>query len=62
LMKAVARSERLIAEDIMREAGFMLPQSENTHELLKELIENPPTSGFPKEAAKILLELIPNNG
>ncbi|MCR5405047.1 MAG: 4Fe-4S binding protein [Butyrivibrio sp.] len=61
LMKAVARSERLIAEDIMREAGFMLPQSGNAHELLKELIANPPTPDFPADAARKLLEMIPQN-
>ncbi len=61
LMTAIARSERLISEDLFREAGFMLPQSRNAHELLRELIENPPTSDFPSDAAKKLLELIPDN-
>ena len=61
LMTAVAKSERLIAEDIMREAGYMLPQSDNAHKLLEELIANPPTGEFPVEAAKKLLKLIPNN-
>ena len=61
LMGAVAKSERLIAEDIMREAGYMLPQSDNAHKLLEELIANPPTEEFPVEAAKKLLKLIPNN-
>ena len=61
LMSAVAKSERLIAEDIMREAGYMLPQSDNAHKLLEELIANPPTEEFPVEAAKKLLKLIPNN-
>ena len=61
LMKAVAKSERLVAEDIMREAGFMLPQSNNTHELLEDLIANPPTKDFPVDAARKLLEMIPNN-
>ncbi len=61
LMKAAAKSERLVAEDILREAGYMLPQSANTHELLEELIANPPTSTFPIEAAKKILELIPVN-
>jgi rubrerythrin/NAD-dependent dihydropyrimidine dehydrogenase PreA subunit len=61
LMNAVAKSERLIAEDIVREAGFMLPQSNNVHELLEELIANPPTSDFPMEKAKKLLEIVPNN-
>ena len=61
LMTAVAKSERLIAEDIMRESGYMLPQSDNAHKLLEELIANPPTEEFPVEAAKKLLKLIPNN-
>ena len=61
LMTAVAKSERIIAEDIVREAGFMLPQSNNAHELLEELIAYPPTSDFPMESAKKLLDIIPNN-
>ena len=60
LMKAVAKSERLVAEDIMREAGYMLPQSNNDHELLEELIAKSP-DGFPVETAKKLLNMIPNN-
>ena len=60
LMKAVAKSERLVAEDIMREAGYMLPQSNNAHELLEELIAKSP-DGFPMETAKKLLNMIPNN-
>ena len=60
LMKAVAKSERLVAEDIMREAGYMLPQSNNAHELLEELIVKSP-DGFPVETAKKLLNMIPNN-
>ena len=61
LMTAVAKSERLIAEDIMRESGYMLPQSDNAHKLLEELIANPPTEEFPVEAARKILKLIPNN-
>lgn len=61
LMQAVARSERLIAEDIMREAGYMLPQSNNTHELLEKLISNPPSLEFPTDVAKKIMEAIPNN-
>ena len=61
LMKAISKSERLISEDVLREAGYMLPQSDNAHELLKELIENLPTLDFPVEAAKRLLNIIPNN-
>lgn len=61
LMTAAAKSNRLVAEDLLREAGFMLPQSANTHSLLEELIQNPPTKDFPSDAAKRLLELIPCN-
>lgn len=60
LMKAAAKSIRLVNEDLLRESGYMLPQSRNTHELLKSWVENPP-KGFPVEAAKKLLELIPCN-
>ena len=60
LMQAAVKSERLVAEDVMREAGYMLAQSNNTHELLQELIEKAP-AGFPVEAAKKLLDMIPNN-
>lgn len=59
LVKAVEKSERLIAEDIWREAGYMLPQSANTHELLKELMKTLP-EGVSK-TAKTLFERIENN-
>ncbi|MBS6196321.1 MAG: 4Fe-4S binding protein [Clostridiales bacterium] len=61
LMKAFEKSNRLIGEDLLREAGYMLPQSGNTHGLLRELIENPPTEDFPAETAKKLLKLLPCN-
>jgi len=61
LMQAVAGSERLVAEDVIREAGYMLPQSDNAHRLLQELIDNPPTAEFPADAAKKLLNMIENN-
>ncbi len=60
LMKAVEKSERLIEEDLMREAGYMLPQSANAHELLEEILASAP-EGFPSEAAEKLLEKIPAN-
>jgi Fe-S-cluster-containing hydrogenase component 2 len=61
LMTAVAKSERLVAEDIMREAGYMLPQSGNAHVLLNDLVQNPPTAVFPVGVAKKLIDMIPNN-
>ena len=61
LAQAIAKSSRLVAEDILREAGYMLPQSGNAHDLLEKLIANPPGEGFPVDAAKELLGRIPNN-
>ena len=61
LMTALAKSVRLVNEDPLRESGYMLPQSANTHKLLEELTANPPTAEFPAEAAKKLLKLIPCN-
>lgn len=61
LMTAISKSVRLVNEDLLRESGYMLPQSANTHTLLKELIANPPSGDFPMDAAKELLRRIPCN-
>ncbi len=61
LMKAIEKSNRFMAEDLVREAGYMLPQSKNAHEFLESMIENPPTSEFPVEEAKKILEKLPCN-
>lgn len=61
LMKAVAKSERLVSEDIIRESGYMLPQSDNAHTLLEYFVANQPSEDFPVDAAKKLISLIPNN-
>ena len=57
LMGAMAKSVRLVHEDLLREAGYMLPQSKNTHDLLEGWVQNPPSPQFPVAAAKALLEL-----
>ncbi len=62
LMKAVARSSRLVAEDLMREGGYMLPQSSASLRLVRELRDNPPSPSFPeKEATEILSRLKAND-
>ena len=61
LAEAAAMSSRLMEEDLIREAGYMLPQSGNTHELLESWAKNPPAEDFPVDAVKRLLELLPNN-
>lgn len=61
LAVAIEKSNRLMAEDIAREAGYMLPQSGNARKLLKSLLETPQGEGFPKEAAEKLLSMIKVN-
>lgn len=61
LLTAIAQSNRLMAEDILREAGYMLPQSANTRAFLQSLTDNPPATDFPVETARKLLELLPCN-
>ncbi len=57
LAQALGMSNRLMAEDLLREAGFMLPQSGNVLELLKLLLDTPP-SDFPAEAAEKLVTIL----
>ena len=58
LSAAVERSSRLMAEDLCREAGFMLPQSANTRAFL-ETVRNYP--GVPVDAVETLLTTIQFN-
>jgi Fe-S-cluster-containing hydrogenase component 2 len=58
LAKAMRRSCRVMAEDALREAGFMLPQSENVLAFLKSELETAKDDAFPKESVKRLLELL----
>lgn len=61
LLTAMTRSVRLVQEDLLRESGYMLPQSGNAHALLQGWVDDPPRPDFPTEAARRLLELLPNN-
>ncbi|MEG1876953.1 MAG: 4Fe-4S binding protein [Lachnospiraceae bacterium] len=61
LADAMVKSNRLMAEDILRESGYMLPQSNQTHVFLQSLLENNKESDFPVEIVKQLLEMLPNN-
>ena len=61
LLQAAEKSVRLVSEDLLREAGYMLPQSANAHQLLQSFVDAPPSPDFPVEAAKTLLERIPCN-
>ena len=57
LAKAMEKSNRIMAEDLLREAGYMLPQSGNARALLTELLEQyAGAPGFPAEDARFLLD------
>ena len=58
LAKILMKSNRLITEDLYREAGYMLPQSNNTKVFLEELLEKDNAN---KEDIKKLLELLDFN-
>ena len=60
LMKAIEMSSRIMAEDVFRESGYMLPQSANAQNLLIGLINDGPGS-FPRDTAKDILDSIPCN-
>lgn len=56
LADAIEKSNHTMAEDIIREAGYMLPQSENAKKFLQSLLDkkNHP-EGFPKYTVEKLL-------
>lgn len=55
LSAAIAKSSRLMAEDLCREAGFMLPQSANTKEFLEQIKSYP---DIPTDVVEALLHKI----
>jgi len=59
LAAAVARSSRIMTEDILRESGYMLPQSSEVRALLESIQDNT-TPDFPKDAVKLLLNKLQN--
>lgn len=58
LARAMEQSCRLMAEDVLRESGYMLPQSENVQALLQRELAQMQDAAFPKETVRKLLELL----
>lgn len=56
LAKALEESNRIMAEDIIRESGYMLPQSQNTVAFLESLLVNESYQGLPIDTVKSLLD------
>jgi hypothetical protein len=61
LAEALQLSNRLMAEDLMREAGYLLPQSKNVQQLLKSLLDSETSENFPRQDAEWLLDTIKQN-
>ena len=55
LAAALERSNRILLEDLLREAGYMLPQSDNARHFLLTVLEREISPAFPKAAAEALL-------
>lgn len=58
LAKAISTSNRLMAEDLLREAGYMLPQSINARNFLRSLLDSKQSDDFPKDIVEKLLEIL----
>lgn len=58
LAKALRYSNRIMAEDLVREAGYMTPQSKNTRKLLLELLNAQTTDSSMKVVIQQLLDLL----
>ena len=56
LAAAIEKSNHIMAEDLIREAGYMLPQSDNTQDFLRSLLDHKQQEGFPKEVVEKLIE------
>ncbi len=56
--KAVCLSNQMMAEDLTREAGYMLPQSENVLALLRRELDAPQADDFPRDAVIRLIALL----
>ena len=56
LAKAIEKSNRIMAEDIIREAGYMLPQSQNAIDFLQSLLDKEQAEDFPYEIVQKLLD------
>lgn len=57
---AIAMSNRIMAEDLLREAGYMLPQGLETSHLLDYILNSNTSDDFPKDVVLKLKSLLPN--
>lgn len=57
LIKAINLSNRIMAEDISRESGYMLPQSKNSKDFLENLIKRDLPDNILKEVEYLIKNL-----
>jgi rubrerythrin/NAD-dependent dihydropyrimidine dehydrogenase PreA subunit len=58
LAEAIAKSNRIMAEDLLRETGYMLAQSEQVQELLLGLQKKETDKNFPSDEVEKLVKLL----
>lgn len=58
LARALSKSNKLMAEDILREAGYILPQNQNVWDFLKSLLDTPQPEDFPIDVVEKLLAIL----
>lgn len=62
LAEGLAKSNRIIAEDLLRESGYLLPQSTQVQALLANILEGNLPADFPRDTVlKLLARLQKNN-
>lgn len=59
---AIKESNHQMADDILREAGYLLPQSKSVVTLLKDIMATKQPEGFPVSAVEKLLSLLQDKG
>ncbi|MDD2447889.1 MAG: ferritin family protein [Tissierellia bacterium] len=60
LAKALEKSNRIMAEELTRESGYLLPQSENTRSFLESLLDNNQYGDLPVDIVNKLLDIMYN--
>ena len=61
LAAAIEKSSHIMAEDILREAGYMLPQSSNAMDFLRSLPSDKQLQDVPVNIIEKLLDMLQNN-
>lgn len=60
LAVALEKSNHIMAEDLIREAGYMLPQSDNAQKFLQSLLDQEQAAEFPRDIVEKLLNKFKN--